>query len=422
MHIHFCWRISTALCFSFLHAIVISVSVAQTSLRISIRALLFCLSAISVQEILAQPITPDTANVEYANVNGISLKLDIYLPKYVEKPYPVIVWIHGGGWRQGSKENPTAASMVEQGYAVVSINYRLSGQAIFPAQIHDCKAAIRWIRANAAKYYLNPERIGAWGSSAGGHLVAMLGTTGDVDSLEGTVGGNLQFSSSVQAVCDWYGPTNLPTMCDFPSDIDHCDSTSPEGLLIGGTIKGNLAQAVAASPITYVSANDPPFLIMHGTLDMSVPFHQSVELDSALKTAGVNVQFVPIANTGHGGGGFAADSTRRMVSDFFDHYLKTPTAYVNDRDEIMREFHLDQNYPNPFNPTTVIRFQLPVNSHVTLKVFDVLGREVVTLVDGELNPGEHSVVFDAKDLSSGIYFYQLRANLYTKVLKGVVEK
>ncbi len=386
------------------------------------RAFLLCsflplLSAISVQEIFAQRILPDTANVEYAFVSGISLKLDIYLPKNVAKPYPVIVWIHGGGWRGGSKENPTAASMSQQGYAVVSINYRLSGQAIFPAQIHDCKAAIRWIKANAATYGFNPERIGAWGSSAGGHLVAMLGTAGDVDSLEGTVGGNLQFSSRVQAVCDWYGPANLLTICDFPSGLDHCSSTSPEALLIGGAIKDNLAKARAASPITYVSANDPPFLIQHGTNDMTVPFHQSVELDSALKAVGVNVKFMPIANTSHGGGGFAADSTRRKVSEFFDRRLKSPTTAVNERDEIVREFHLHQNYPNPFNPSTTIRFSLLQREHMTLKVFDVNGREVTTLVEGNLAAGNHNMTFNAGNLPSGVFFYRITAGDFHKTKK-----
>jgi len=393
-------------------------------MKISVRALLFCLSAISVQETLAQRITPDAANVEYANVNGLSLKLDIYLPKNVASPHPVIVWIHGGAWRSGSKENPTAASMSQQGYAVVSINYRLSGQAIFPAQIHDCKAAIRWIRANAATYGFNPERLGVWGSSAGGHLVAMLGTAGEVDSLEGTVGGNLQFSSRVQAVCDWYGPANLPTMCDFPSSIDHCSSTSsPEAFLIGGAIKDNLAKARAASPITYVSKDDPPFLIQHGTNDMSVPFHQSVELDSALRAAGVNVKFHPIAGAGHGGAGFSHDSTRSKVIEFFDRHLKSPATAVNDREEIMREFRLDQNYPNPFNPNTVISFQLPVNSHVTLKVFDVNGREVATLVDKEvLAAGQHIRNWETRNAASGIYFYRLTAGSVAETKKMVLTR
>jgi acetyl esterase/lipase len=379
-------------------------------------------AVINAQETLAQRFTPDTANVEYANVNGISLKLDIYLPKNVAPPYAVIVWIHGGGWRGGSKENPTAASMVQQGYAVVSINYRLSGQAIFPAQIHDCKAAIRWIRANAIRYGFNSEKIGAWGSSAGGHLVAMLGTAGEVDSLEGTVGGNLQFSSRVQAVCDWYGPANLPTICDFPSGIDHCASTSPEALLIGGAIKDHLAQAIAASPITYVSKDDPPFLIQHGTDDMSVPFHQSVELDLALKAVGANVQFRPIAGAGHGGAGFSHDSTRSKVIEFFERHLKSPATAVNDRDEIVRGFRLEQNYPNPFNPNTVISFLLPVNSHVTLKVFDVKGREVARLVDGEMTAGIHAVTFAPRDVAGGIYFYKLTAGKFSQTHKAVLMK
>jgi acetyl esterase/lipase len=388
-------------------------------MKINMRLLLLFWAVIGTQEIWAQRITPDVANVEYANVDGISLKLDLYLPKNVAKPYPVIVWIHGGGWVGGSKENPTAASMVQQGYAVVSINYRLSGQAIFPAQIHDCKAAIRWIRANAAQYSFNSESIGAWGSSAGGHLAAMLGTAGDVYSLEGTVGGNLQFSSRVQAVCDWYGPANLPTMCDFPSNIDHCAPTSPEALLIGGAIKDNLAKAIAASPVTYVSSNDPPFLIQHGTQDMTVPFHQSVELDSALKAAGVNVQFHAIAKTGHGGGGFAADSTRRQVAEFFDRHLKTPATAVRDRAEptSVNEFRLEQNYPNPFNPSTTIHFSLPQREHVTLQVFDVNGRKVMTLVDDELHSGEHEVVFDAGNLPSGVYIYRLQAGNFVEQKK-----
>lgn len=393
-------------------------------MKINIRLLLLFWIVVSTQEVLAQRITPDVANVEYANVNGISLKLDIYLPKNVAKPYPVIVWIHGGGWVGGSKENPTAASMVQQGYAVVSINYRLSGQAIFPAQIHDCKAAIRWIRANAVTYGFHSERIGAWGSSAGGHLVAMLGTAGAVDSLEGTVGGNLQFSSRVQAVCDWYGPSNLPTICDFPSAINHCSPTSPEALLIGGAIKDHLAQAVAASPITYVSANDPPFLIQHGTDDMTVPFHQSVELDSALKAVGVAVRFHAIAKTGHGGGGFAADSTRRRVAEFFDRHLKAPATAVEDIEEQanVREFRLEQNYPNPFNPNTVIRFQLPVGRHVTLKVFDVNGREVARLVDDYLVAGNHNATFAPRDWAGGIYFYQLTTGQHSQTRKAILMK
>ncbi|MFB3079705.1 MAG: alpha/beta hydrolase fold domain-containing protein [Lysobacterales bacterium] len=164
------------------------------------------------QPALAQGVLPDSIDIEYARIDTISLKLDVYLPKNATPPYPVIVWIHGGGWLAGSKENARAAFMVNFGYAVVSINYRFSPQAIFPAQIYDCKAAVRWIRANANQYNFDPERLGAWGLSAGAHLVSLLGTAADVDSLEGDVGSNSQFSSRVQAVCDWYGPSNFPTL------------------------------------------------------------------------------------------------------------------------------------------------------------------------------------------------------------------
>jgi hypothetical protein len=208
-------------------------------------------------------------------------------------------------------------------------------------------------------------------------------------------------------------------MCDFPSNIDHCAPTSPEALLIGGAIKDNLAKAIAASPVTYVSSNDPPFLIQHGTQDMTVPFHQSVELDSALKAAGVNVQFHAIAKTGHGGGGFAADSTRRQVAEFFDRHLKTPATAVRDRAEptSVNEFRLEQNYPNPFNPSTTIHFSLPQREHVTLQVFDVNGRKVMTLVDDELHSGEHEVVFDAGNLPSGVYIYRLQAGNFVEQKK-----
>jgi acetyl esterase/lipase len=148
-------------------------------------------------------------NVEYANVDGQSMLLDLYIPKNAAEPVPVIVWIHGGGWYEGGKDWYAPTRFIDHGYAAVSISYRLTGVAPFPAQIYDCKGAIRWLRANAAKYNIDPDRIGVFGSSAGGHLAALLGTSGGVKELEGDVGGNLEYSSDVQAVCDSFGPINL---------------------------------------------------------------------------------------------------------------------------------------------------------------------------------------------------------------------
>jgi len=396
--------------------------------KIFLRAFALLLIAFSAPEVWAGQIAPTFADIEYAKPNGISLKLDIYLPQNISKPYPVIVFVHGGGWRGGSKEDPPTDFLVLLGYAVVSINYRLSQQALFPAQIYDCKAAIRWIRANAAQYGFDPLRIGAWGGSAGGHLVALLGTTVEVDSLEGRVGGNLQFSSEVQAVCDWYGPANFLTICDYPSTTNHCSSTSPEAQLIGGAIPDNPQKAWAASPIAYVSKNDPPFLIMHSTGDMAVPFHQSVEMDSALRQVGVKVTFKPVIGNLHGVDVFSNDSTRKAVADFFDRQLKTPTTVENNPAEIARKYYLEQNYPNPFSASgafgnaMTIRFSLPLSEHATLKVFDVTGREIKTLVDGRLPAGQHDIAFDATALPSGVYFYQLKTASFSQTRKAVVRR
>src|SRR5262249_35630047 len=154
----------------------------------------------------------------YATVGGRDLLLDLYLPSAGPGPFPVVVWIHGGAWLTGSRfPAPNAAQLTSLGFAVASVDYRLTSQAgqwgaepvIFPAQIHDVKGAVRWLRANAATYNLDPARFGCWGSSAGGHLAALLATSGDVPALEGTVGGNAGFSSAVQACADFFGPTDL---------------------------------------------------------------------------------------------------------------------------------------------------------------------------------------------------------------------
>ena len=248
-------------------------------------------------------------------------KLDLYLPGQKEgsSPLPLIVWVHGGAWRTGSKENCRSARFLRQGYAAASINYRLSRHAIFPAQIEDCKAAIRFLRANAGKYNIDPNRIGVWGSSAGGHLVALLGTTGDVKEFD--KGPNLQVSSRVQVVCDYFGPTDLTKMSDFESTMDHDAPDSPESQLVGGPVQENKEACRRANPITYVSKDDPPFLICHGDKDMLVSHNQSVLLNTALKKAGVNVKFHTVKGGGHG---FRDPEVDRMVTEFFGKYLKEP--------------------------------------------------------------------------------------------------
>ncbi len=269
-------------------------------------------------------------DIVYSKVGDRELLLDLCLPAKRSAPVPVIVWIHGGGWRGGSKNSGSRArGMLERGYAVVDVGYRLSGEAIFPAQVEDCKAAVRWVRANASKYSFDPDRIGAWGSSAGGHLVAFLGTAGNVKEFETET--NAQYSSRVQAVCDWFGPTDFLQMDKHSlpgSRLIHDAPTSPESLLVGGPIQEEPYTSLArkANPITYVTSDDPPFLIMHGDKDMSVPLHQSELLLDALKKAGVDASLYVVKGGGHGlrGGKETPDELFRMVADFFDKQLKQP--------------------------------------------------------------------------------------------------
>lgn len=255
-------------------------------------------------------------------------KLDLYLPEKAADPLPLLIWVHGGGWQNGSKDGcpPLRAGYVAQGYAVASINYRLSGHAVFPAQIEDCKAAIRWLRAHAKEYSLDPQRFGVWGSSAGGHLVALIGTSGDVKEFD--VGANLDLSSRVQAVCDYYGPTDFTVFVTTPGYESHATDASPEARLLGGAVMQNKDKAARVNPITYVTKDDPPFLIVHGDKDPTVPINQSQLLFDALKKNEVSAHFHTIHDAGHGGPGFAGKNIDDMVSQFFAERLNSSSAKI----------------------------------------------------------------------------------------------
>ncbi|QDU41523.1 Carboxylesterase NlhH [Maioricimonas rarisocia] len=266
-----------------------------------------------------------TADISYADTDHARQRLDLLLPKErtTDKPLPVVVFIHGGGWRNGDKlaGRRQVARFVGTGeFAGASIGYRLSGDATWPAQIHDCKAAIRWLRANAAEHGLDPERIGVMGSSAGGHLVAMLGTSGDVEDLEGDLGPHTGVSSRVSCVIDLYGPTDFLTMNLRPGAFDHESPSSPESLLIGGPIREHPDRVRHASPLTYVTEDDPPFLIIHGTDDRLVLIEQSQLLQTALKEADVDVLMIPVTGGGHGG--FRNPELDERMLAFFQRHLQ----------------------------------------------------------------------------------------------------
>ncbi len=253
-------------------------------------------------------------DLEYARPDGKPQLLDLYLPEKAGPSLPVIVWVHGGGWNAGSKDRCPGLWLVPAGYAVASINYRLSTEAQWPAQINDCHAAVRWLRANAANYNFDSARVAAWGGSAGGHLVALMGTL-DAPSAE-----------RVQAVVDWYGPSDLLTM---PPNVlsekrTRGDLAKANGAqLLGGIVMDRPDQAKSASAIYHASKDDPPFLLMHGDADPQVPLEQSQRLYEALKNNGVPATLHILKGAGHGGPQFSTPEAQQMIREFFGKHLKT---------------------------------------------------------------------------------------------------
>jgi acetyl esterase/lipase len=257
-------------------------------------------------------------DVPYVTAGHERQKLDLFLPEHVAGA-PLAVWIHGGGWQSGSKEGCPAMGLLDEGYVVASLNYRYSQQALFPAQIEDCKAAIRWLRGHASTYGYDGEHIGAWGASAGGHLVALLGTTGTMRDFD--VGENLDVSSRVQAVIDWFGPTDFPRF-NNPANSRAEGALSLLTRLFGGPLPTKLDLARRASPATWTSADSAPTLIMHGTRDTLVPLDQSEWFAERLKAAGAEVTLDVLNGAGHGGKEFFAPEKLNRMKGFFDRHLK----------------------------------------------------------------------------------------------------
>lgn len=260
------------------------------------------------------------ADIEYASVNGHRLCLDLYLPDAAKTP-SLVVWVHGGAWRHGSKSSMPLEWLVERGFAIASVDYRLSPVAPFPAQIHDCKAAVRFLRANQVAYGYDATRIAIAGASAGGHLVALMGVTNGMPELEGQVGDDLDQSSAVQATIDYYGPANFLTI--LPQSTPHGLGVRIPALqlLLGSQPENNPKLAKLASPVFHVDAKDPPLLILHGDQDPQVPINQSHELHAAFKKAGVEVLFEVVHGAAHGGRAFFDAKRRDIVESFCRKYI-----------------------------------------------------------------------------------------------------
>lgn len=251
------------------------------------------------------------------------LHAEIAYPTNAPKPMPAIIFIHGGGWKGGSPNPSQLVPIVRAGYFGASIEYRLSAAAKWPAQIEDCKLAVRWLRANAEKYGVDPNRIGVWGESAGGHLVACLATMGDEKQFEGD-GGYPGVSSKVQAVVDFYGPSDFTNPANYSKQ-----ATGYTKDLMGGDYEQNPDLWKSGSPVYFVKAGDPPMLLVHGDADGLVPLAQSQVLDAALTKAGVPHELIVVKNGGHGfrpKPGTTIDPSKedinKAVFAFFDKYLR----------------------------------------------------------------------------------------------------
>lgn len=263
-------------------------------------------------------------DVVFGTGGGRDLTMHIVVPKKkAESPAPAYVWIHGGGWMGGTKEGGVrqVIPMVRKGFVGATIEYRLTGEAPFPAQIEDCKCAIRYLRAHAEKYNIDPDRIAVGGSSAGGHLVALLGTSGGIKELEGD-GGWPDQASTVQAVVDLYGPTDFKLFVTTKGYESHNQDKSPESRLLGGGEVLPQADAIKrVNPITYVDSDDPPFLIIHGSNDRTVPPNQSETFHEALEKANVPSRLKIIDGAGHGGPKFSDPDIQQMKMDFLSQLL-----------------------------------------------------------------------------------------------------
>jgi acetyl esterase/lipase len=265
-------------------------------------------------------------DIVYASYGERDVVVNLLLPSIESaEAFPLIMFVQGSAWLPQNvyRSLPVLVDLARSGYVIASIEYRHSREALAPAQVQDVKAAIRFMRANASRYNINPGKVGVIGSSSGGHLAALVGTSdGEVTFLTQD---NSDMSNNVQAVVDFFGPTDFLQMDDYPSQIIHNDAGSPESLVVGGPIQEPEQEAMvnAYNPITYISFEKdiPPFLIIHGDIDALVPFNQSVLLYEALKEANKEATFYRVNGAGHGPGIFSAE-IMDIAKEFLDQHLK----------------------------------------------------------------------------------------------------
>ena len=262
-----------------------------------------------------------TRDVEYARVGEKSLKLDLHVP-HGKARSPLIVWVHGGAWRSGSRSSMPLTKLVEKGYAIASVDYRLSTEAKFPAQIHDLKAAIRFLRGHRSQWSLPAEKIVIAGDSAGAHLAALIGVSNGHADLEGDIGNDRNQKSDVQGIISFYGAANLTTILKQSTPHGLSVRVPALDLLLGGQPEDLPELARLASPVFHVDRDDPPLLLLHGDQDPQMPINQSHELCGAYKNVGAPVQFEVVHGAAHGGAAFYDGERLAIVNDFLRRQFK----------------------------------------------------------------------------------------------------
>ena len=283
------------------------------------------LSAATVIACAAGPVAADapvktTKDIEYAQVADQPLRLDLYEPTAAKAP--LLVWVHGGAWERGSKTPMPLTGLVERGYAVASLDFRPASLARFPGQVHDIKAAIRFLRAAAPRYGYDARRIGILGASSGGHLAALVGTSNGQADLEGTLGDHRTESSAVQAIVSYFGASNLTTILAQSTPFGLGIRKPALKTMLGALPEEDDAVARLASPVFRVDATDPPLLLLHGDQDPQMPINQSHELQGRYEHAGLEVALIVVHGAAHGGEEFYTPENLNRVAAFLDAHLR----------------------------------------------------------------------------------------------------
>ena len=358
---------------------------------------------LAINGIDAQKWNPTFSNVDYAGNGNSKQMLDIYIPAGVTSPTGTIVHIHGGAFMMGSKgisEQPSFQTFYNNGYICVDINYRYSTDSIWPAQIYDCKAAIRYLKANASLYHIDTCKIGVIGESAGGYLVSMLGTTSQVSQLEGFHLGNTNVTSRVYAVIDLFGPINFLTMDEEAAvlgfTINTNSANSPESRLMGAPVQTIPELVTQANPTTYISPDDASFFISAGSVDQNIPYTQGQYFCEALIpiVGSTKASFELIEGAGHGGSFWHNTTQDAKYLAFFNSALTgCNTNGMNSKNTINSKLIF---YPNPVRET--LTMALTENKIFNVTIFNCYGQIVYTI-----NCVTKSLRVSCEDLPAGLY-------------------